>query len=346
MDLVKAFTLFQANQIGELLDIKNIRDTLSGFDEDEVHVGTTDTNAGSRKALFLTELGLYRLLGMSRKPLARPFQKWVAKTIKEIRMTGKFELQEEAKRESQRVLDEEREARRLAEEKAIQLQAKLAGKYAPGQQIYVLMNPADANRNLYKLGRTKDLSKRIGNYNTGMPDGFSVLHTVTCADSAACEQVVATALEKFRYNREWYRCDLSIITNAMDAAVMANDGLVRCIDHLEKYGVTQKIAAMYNEIEQTERMLLTGRPPIDNPRPPSPEPRRAGLINWLTRRVRTPEPQPPQQPIQPPDLFAAWLHQNLVSMPGKRIHLHRLEKAFGNKDRSLVARLQPVVSMG
>ncbi len=77
MDLVKAFTennqtvtvniqgthddpLFQANQIGELLDIKNIRDTLGGFDEDEdeVHVGTTtDTNAGQRNALFLTEIG-------------------------------------------------------------------------------------------------------------------------------------------------------------------------------------------------------------------------------------------------------------------------------------------------
>ena len=57
MDLVKAFTennltvkvniqgthedpLFQANQIGDLLEIKNIRDSLAGFDGDEVDVGT------------------------------------------------------------------------------------------------------------------------------------------------------------------------------------------------------------------------------------------------------------------------------------------------------------------
>ena len=115
---------------------------------------TTDTSAGQRNALFLTEIGLYRLLGMSRKPLARPFQKWVAKTIKEIRLTGKYELERTLNEErdkgkraldaGQLALDQEREARRAAEEKAVQLQAKLAGKYAPGQQIYVLRNPADA----------------------------------------------------------------------------------------------------------------------------------------------------------------------------------------------------------
>jgi prophage antirepressor-like protein len=44
----------------------------SRTDEDETHVGLTDIN---RNATFLAELGLYRLLGMSRKPIARPFQK-------------------------------------------------------------------------------------------------------------------------------------------------------------------------------------------------------------------------------------------------------------------------------
>ena len=76
--------LFQAKQIGELLGFANIRETLKDFDEDEVRVSSTDTSAGTRQATFLTELGLYRLLGMSRKPLARPFQKWVAGVVKEL----------------------------------------------------------------------------------------------------------------------------------------------------------------------------------------------------------------------------------------------------------------------
>lgn len=38
--------------------------------------------------------------------------------------------------------------------------------------------------------------------------------------------------------------------------------------------------------------------------------------------------------------FDSWLQENLVQEPGKRIHLHRFEKAFGSKCRSLVNRLQ------
>lgn len=36
----------------------------------------------------------------------------------------------------------------------------------------------------------------------------------------------------------------------------------------------------------------------------------------------------------------SWLQENLVGDPGKRVHLHRFEKAFGSKCRSLVNRLQ------
>jgi hypothetical protein len=51
------------------------------------------TNGGPQDVLFLTEVGLYRLLGMSRKPIAKKFQKWVANVIKEIRLNNKYELE-------------------------------------------------------------------------------------------------------------------------------------------------------------------------------------------------------------------------------------------------------------
>ena len=47
----------------------------------------------NKLCLYLTEIGLYRLLGMSRKPIARKFQKWVANVIKEIRLNNKYELE-------------------------------------------------------------------------------------------------------------------------------------------------------------------------------------------------------------------------------------------------------------
>jgi hypothetical protein len=70
--------LFQASQIGQLLGLVNIRTSIADFDDDEKGVHTMYTLGGAQSALFLTELGLYRLLGQSRQPVVRPFQKWVA----------------------------------------------------------------------------------------------------------------------------------------------------------------------------------------------------------------------------------------------------------------------------
>ncbi len=89
--------LFQANQIAKILDIKNINSTIKNFDNDEKIIKSIDTNEGRQNVLFLTIIGLYRLLGMSRKPVAIKFQKWIANVIKEIRLNNKYELESQIK---------------------------------------------------------------------------------------------------------------------------------------------------------------------------------------------------------------------------------------------------------
>ena len=88
MDILKAFSLlgtecpinihgtpeeplFQANQIGKLLGISNMRDSVKDFDSDEKRVALTDTSTGLKEANFLTEIGLYKILGRLRKPIAQ-----------------------------------------------------------------------------------------------------------------------------------------------------------------------------------------------------------------------------------------------------------------------------------
>lgn len=105
MDIVKSFTahgvlhnvnirgtadtpLFQANQVGSLLGLTNISKALDDFDSSEKVITSSYTLGGHQDILFVTELGLYRLLFRSRKPIARSFQKWVAQVIQEIRMRG------------------------------------------------------------------------------------------------------------------------------------------------------------------------------------------------------------------------------------------------------------------
>jgi prophage antirepressor-like protein len=90
MDILKAFSLleteypiniqgtpeeplFQANQIGKLLGFSNIRENLRDFDSDEKVVFLSDTPGGAQNVTFLTEIGLYKILGRSRKPIAHTF---------------------------------------------------------------------------------------------------------------------------------------------------------------------------------------------------------------------------------------------------------------------------------
>jgi prophage antirepressor-like protein len=118
MDILKAFSLndqeypvniqgtvddplFQANQIGKLLDMKNINKVLSTFDSDEKVSRETCTPGGVQNVSFLTEKGLLRILGRSNKPIARTFQKWMANVIQELRRNGIVRLREEHEIESQ-----------------------------------------------------------------------------------------------------------------------------------------------------------------------------------------------------------------------------------------------------
>ena len=118
MDILKAFSLLdteyqiniqgtledplcQANQIGKLLGISNIRENMRDFSEDEKCVSLTDTLTGLKETNFLTETGLYRVLGRSRKPIANAFQKWMVSVLKEIRINGMYKLQQDRKVDKQ-----------------------------------------------------------------------------------------------------------------------------------------------------------------------------------------------------------------------------------------------------
>jgi prophage antirepressor-like protein len=178
MDIVKAFIsneetcninikgtyedpLFQASQIGKLLGIKKIRNTISDFDEDE-KIAHTMGASENKLCLYLTEVGLYRLLGMSRKPIARKFQKWVANVIKEIRLNGKYELECQLKEViDQNIIDCEKHTHDT-----------IITKWNNTNGLYIgRIKYTDDNNMLIKIGstehidrRSKDLKKHFGSF--------------------------------------------------------------------------------------------------------------------------------------------------------------------------------------
>lgn len=124
MDIIKAFNsnnlhteivikgthenpLFRASDIALVLEIVSIRSIIRNYDDDEKVTQNIETMGGRQNITFLTEKGLYKILFKSRKPNAEKFQNWVCDMIKEIRLNGKYNLEELEKVKSEMIQNEE-----------------------------------------------------------------------------------------------------------------------------------------------------------------------------------------------------------------------------------------------
>jgi prophage antirepressor-like protein len=170
MDILKAFSLFdvehhinikgtlenplfQANQIGKLLEISNIRESLRDFSDNEKVVTRSDTPGGSQETNFLTEFGLYRLLGRSRKPIAHKFQEWMVTVLKEIRINGIYKLKQENEVDKQ-----------LYKYKCeLSTHNTLLKAYDKKNIVYICKFNNRDNKYVIKIGSTQDVKERLTN---------------------------------------------------------------------------------------------------------------------------------------------------------------------------------------
>lgn len=83
---------FVAADACRVLGIQNVSQALENFDDDEKGIASGYTLGGQQQLLVVSEPGLYRLIFMSRKPNAKPFQRWVRHDVlPSIRRTGRYE---------------------------------------------------------------------------------------------------------------------------------------------------------------------------------------------------------------------------------------------------------------
>jgi prophage antirepressor-like protein len=172
MDILKAFKLldktyeitiqgtfenplFHAKQIGNILEIANIRDSISDFTDDEKVVDLTDTKKGLQKTLFLTEIGLYKLLGKSRKPIANTFQKWMINTIKDIRINGMYKLKEE----------NEVDKKLIVFNSELNTHKNLIKAYDQRNIIYLCRLKYLDDKIIVKIGSSQNIKERISSMN-------------------------------------------------------------------------------------------------------------------------------------------------------------------------------------
>jgi prophage antirepressor-like protein/arsenate reductase-like glutaredoxin family protein len=132
--------LFRASDIGEILEISNIRSAIQHFDDTERHVVTTDTSTGPKQVTFLTEKGLYKVLFKSRKPIAETFQNWICEVIKEIRLNGKYELEKQLEQANNKIAQIETASKKDLDNK-VQLEREknlLRDFGSSGSLIYII----------------------------------------------------------------------------------------------------------------------------------------------------------------------------------------------------------------
>ena len=146
--------LFQANQIANILDIKNIHDNIKDYDEDEKTIIPIKTKGGLQKIVYLTENGLYRLINRSNKPSARPFQKWVSSVIKELRINGEYKLKDNINNSIDNDL--------LQVAKDNERHITLIKSMHNQNVIYICKLRRENNQILIKVGSSQNIKERIG----------------------------------------------------------------------------------------------------------------------------------------------------------------------------------------
>jgi len=170
MDILKAFSLldteyqvniqgtledplFQANQIGKLLGIVNIHHSLNNFDNEEKVCLATATLGGKQEIIFLTETGLYKLLGQSRKPIANKFQKWMVSVLKEIRINGIYKLKQ----------DKEVDKQLYQHKCELSTHKTLLKAYDKKNLVYICKFNKVNDKFVIKIGSTQDIKERLTN---------------------------------------------------------------------------------------------------------------------------------------------------------------------------------------
>lgn len=83
--------LFLAKDVAEWIEHSDVSTMLKGIDENEKLIQTIFVSGQNRDMWFLTEDGLYEVLMLSRKPIAKEFKKQVKEILKTIRKAGRYE---------------------------------------------------------------------------------------------------------------------------------------------------------------------------------------------------------------------------------------------------------------
>jgi prophage antirepressor-like protein len=155
--------LFRASDIGNILDITNIRTSTKDFTDREKVVRDMNTPGGNQQVTFLTEKGLYKVLFKSRKPIAEQFQDWVCEVIKEIRITGEYKLNKEVQELKHQLEEKDNELYQKDHAHFLHNHNKFLQLFNDNKVVYVILlkYATEPKKYIIKIGKTERLHLRL-----------------------------------------------------------------------------------------------------------------------------------------------------------------------------------------
>lgn len=166
--------LFKAKDIGELLGIEKIRNTIKNFDKDEAYnIPLKDALGRIQETSFLTESGLYKMMMISRKPIAKKFQKWVFSVLKQIREKGSYDIK-------QKLIEHEQI---IKKEKELIKEQTLIDSFDKKPVVYL----GEVEKDLIKFGYTNDIKDRNKTHKREIGNCFIIQEIIECINNKDLE---------------------------------------------------------------------------------------------------------------------------------------------------------------
>ncbi len=156
--------------------------------------------------------------------------------------------------QNQEIIDYQKKERiyleKELEEKSqkIRVLTKKTNKFKLGECVYVFKSNHE-NKNIYKIGRTKNCNEREYNHKTATFDG-EIIYQVMCANSTILERVCHHFLDEYKIasKREWFLSDFSTIKNAVDIAQCLVDSKI----DFKMVNIVQDIKKIIKNISRNE----------------------------------------------------------------------------------------------
>ena len=219
---------FNAKQICLSLEYKQTAKAISNHIEssDKIQLKNMDITFDLQQqpdSIYINETGLYTLLISSKNKRAKKFVKWLTNDVlPTLRKKNIDTTDVEINKLLQKINELE------TKNKLLQNDLKLE-KFPDGAMVYVIEDIDIDNEKYYKIGKTDDMNKRIGIYNTHSIHNKKVVHYVELLCPLQLETCIRSMLYKYRYKnkKDYFKCDLKKIIKAFDKCMES----IKCVEN-------------------------------------------------------------------------------------------------------------------